>query len=59
MLRASVTRRSLVRSKDSIYAELEEQAKPIGSIKKAENLVGFGSWVLQRPQGIVPQGLGA
>jgi len=45
---------------DSMYAELTAGPKLVGGIKKAKNLVRFGTvGVLDGPQVIVPQGLGA
>jgi hypothetical protein len=45
---------------EAIYAELTAQPKLVGSIKKAKNLVRFGTvGVLDGPQVIVPQGQGA
>jgi len=51
---------SVKQTQDAIYSELTARPKLVGSIKKAKNLVRFGTvGVLDGPQVIVPQGLGA
>jgi len=51
---------SVKQTQEAIYAELTARPKLVGSIKKAKNLVRFGTvGVLDGPQVIVPQGQGA
>jgi integrase len=51
---------SVKRTQEAIYAELTARPKLVGSIRKAKNLVRFGTvGVLDGPQVIVPQGQGA
>jgi integrase len=48
------------RTLESIYVQLTAGPKSVGSMKKSKNLVRFGTvGVLDGPQVIVPQGLGA
>jgi integrase len=52
--------RSVKQTQDAIYSELTARPKLVGGIKKTKNLVRFGTvGVLDGPQVIVPQGLGA
>jgi len=45
---------------EATYSELTARPKLVGSIKKAKNLIRFGTvGVLDGPQVIVPQGQGA
>jgi hypothetical protein len=51
---------SVKQTQEAIYAELTARPKLVGSIRKAKNLVRFGTvGVLDGPQVIVPQGQGA
>jgi integrase len=51
---------SVKQTQEAIYSELTARPKLVGSIKKSENLVRFGTvGVLDGPQVIVPQGQGA
>ena len=51
---------SVKQTLEAIYAELTARPKPVGGIRKERNLVRFGTvGVLDGPQVIVPQGLGA
>jgi len=51
---------SVKQRQEAIYAELTVRPKLVSSIKKAKNLVRFGTvGVLDGPQVIVPQGQGA
>jgi hypothetical protein len=51
---------SVKQTQEAIYAELTVRPKFVSSIRKAKNLVRFGTvGVLDGPQVIVPQGQGA
>jgi integrase len=51
---------SVKQTQEAIFSELTARPKLVGSIKKAKNLVRFGTvGVLDGPQVIVPQGQGA